>query len=171
MRLRIACLLAVLSLSLAGFSQKALDFASKFMQRYESDTALNCVTVSPKMIESLVHNREGNRTEQFAEAIEKLKSVRIVTAKSHGDLYYEKAEGLLKENSKRFTHEKEYNGDHGKGTFYTRKNRRGERVELVMLHTDTQTNSLVIVNLTGDIDEDFLNSLSKDISGKTARAY
>lgn len=159
MRLRIVCLLTVLSLSLAGFSQKALDFASKFMQRYESDTALHCVTVSPKMIESLGHNREGNRSEQFAEAIQKLKSVRIVSATSHGDKYYEKAENLLKENSKRFTHEKEYKADHDKGTFYSRKNKRGNRVELVMLRTDTRANTLVIVNLTGDIDEDFLKSL------------
>lgn len=166
---RIACLITVLAISLAGFSQRALDFASKFMQRYDSDTALHCVTVSPKMIESLVHQHEGMKSEQFADAIQKLKSVRIVTAKSGGDKYFEKAENLLKENSKRFTHEKAYKAEHAHGTFYTRKNKRGERVELIMLHADTHANSLIIVNLTGDIDEDFLNSLSKDLGGKTAR--
>lgn len=159
MRLRIVCLLAVLSLSLAGFSQKALDFASKFMQRYESDTTLHCVTVSPKMIESLVRNHEAAKGEQFAEAIQKLKSVRIVSAKSHGEKYYEKAESLLKENSKRFSHEKAYKAEHVYGTFYSRKNKRGDRVELIMLQANTQANSLVIVNLTGNIDEEFLKSL------------
>lgn len=159
MRLRIICLVAALSLSIVGFSQKALDFASKFMQRYDNDTILHCVTVSPKMIESLVRNHESNRNEQFDEAIQKLKSVRIVSAKSHGEKYYEKAETLLKENSKRFAHEKAYKAEHGYGTFYSRKNKRGNRVELVMLHADTQANSLVIVNLTGNIDEEFLKSL------------
>lgn len=170
MRYRIVCLLAVLSLSLAGFGQKALDFASKFMQRCDGDTALHCVTVSPKMMESLVHQHENSHGEQFAQAIQKLKSVRIVSAKTNGDKYYERAENLLKENSKRFSYERAYKADHGYGTFYTRKNKRGERVELVMLHADTRANSIIIVNLTGDIDEDFLNSLSKDLGGKTSRA-
>lgn len=159
MRHKIVCLIIALSLSMAGFGQKALDFASKFMQRYDNDTVLHCITVSPKMIESLIHRHENNRSEQFSAAIQKLKSVRIVSAKSHEDKYYEKAEGLLKENAKRFTHEKAYKAENGYGTFYSRKNKRGDRVELVMLHADTKVHSLTIVNLTGNIDEDFLKSL------------
>lgn len=170
MRRRIVCLLMVLSLSLVGFSQKALDFASKFMQRCDGDTALHCVTVSPKMIESLVHQHESTHGEQYAQAIQKLKSVRIVSAKSNGEKYYERAENLLKKNSKRFSYERAYKAEHGYGSFYTRKNKRGERVELIMLHADTKANSIIIVNLTGDIDEEFLNSLSKDLGGKTTKA-
>lgn len=159
MRRGLLCLIVLFATSMAGFGQKALDFASKFMQRCEGDTTLKCVTVSPKMIESLVHQRNGQKGEQFADAIQKLKSVRIVTAKTGGEKYYEKAENLLKENARRFSHEKAFKADHAYGTFYSRKNKRGDRVELVMLHADTRTGSLVIVNLTGDIDEEFLKSL------------
>lgn len=159
MRRKFLCLIVLLATCVAGFSQKALDFASKFMQRCDGDTALKCVTVSPKMMESLVHQHNGQKSEQFAEAIQKLKSMRIVTAKSCGEKYYERAESLLKENSKRFSHEKAFKADHAYGTFYSRKNKRGDRVELVMLHADTRAGSLVIVNLTGDIDEEFLKSL------------
>ena len=46
----------------------------------------------------------------------------------------------------------------------------GDTVELVMIHTDTKAGSMVIVNLTGDIDRDFIRSLTKSIAGRTARA-
>ena len=42
----------------------------------------------------------------------------------------------------------------------------GKVVELVMLHNDTVKNAMVIVNLTGDIDEEFTELLSKNLGNK-----
>lgn len=152
------------------FAQRGQDFASRYMQLCEGDTAVHCVTVSPKMMEQLTKQADASHNEHIAEAIEKLKSARIVTASVHGEGYYQVAEDLLKRNSQRFRHDKSFRTEHSYGAFYTRKLKSGNTVELIMLHTDTKTRRMVIVNLTGDIDDEFINSLTKTFGGRTAKS-
>lgn len=167
---RIATLLASLALTISAMGQGTMDFAQKFMEQCEGDTAVHCVTVSPKMMEQIAQGGTDGRDANLMQAIEKLKSARIVTVSTHGEGYYQVAEGLLKKNARRFAAGKTYHTGHAHGAFYTRKGTEGETVELVMLHADTERRKLVIVNLTGDIDRDFIDNLTRSFAGKTAKA-
>lgn len=146
-------LLAAVLVQASALAQRSPDFAEKFMSLCTADTTVNCVTVSPKMMEQLVRQHTTDRPENIMQAISKLKSARIVTA--HAD-YYQKAEDLLTKNQRRFQAERDYRNGEQHGAFYTRKNRKGHTVELIMLHEDCKSNRLTIVNLTGNIDEEFL---------------
>lgn len=168
---KIGCLMALMMIAITAMAQRGQDFASHFMQKCEGDTALQCVTVSPKMMEQLTKEADASHEEHMADAIEKLKSVRIVTASVHGEGYYKMAENLLKRNSQRFHYDKSYSVEFSYGAFYSRKLKSGETVELVMLHVDTNTQRMVIVNLTGDIDDEFISSLTKMFSGRTSKAW
>lgn len=167
---RVLCLFAILLAAIGATAQRGQDFASRFMQKFDGDTAVQCVTVSPKMMEQLTKQADTDHNERIAQAIEKLKSARIVTASTNGEGYYQKAEDLLKRNPRRFRHYKSYRTDHSHGAFYTRKLKGGDTVELIMLHTSDKTQRMVIVNLTGDIDDEFINSLTKTLKGQTAKA-
>lgn len=140
-------------------AQRGLDFASKFMQQCGDDTLVQCVTISPTMMEQLTRQSEENRGDKILQAIQKLKSVRLITIQDADEQYYAKAEELLKKNSRRFRHSKSYQHEESRGAFYTRQLRNGDTVELVMLSTDTIQKRTKIVNLTGDIDAEFINSL------------
>lgn len=150
-------------------AQGKQDFASKFMERCEDDTAVHCITVSPKMMEQLTKQADASRNERMVQAIEKLKSARIVTSSVHGEGYYHVAEDLLKRNAKRFSHDKSYRMEHAYGSFYSRKAKDGGTVELILLHADTKSRRLVIVNLTGDIDDEFMESLTKMVGERTPK--
>jgi hypothetical protein len=150
---RTAVLLLALTAQVAVFAQRSLDFAEKFMSMCTKDSTVKCVTVSPSMMEQLVKQQHSEQEENLVQAIGKLKSMRIVTADAG---YYQKAEDLLARNSRRFRADRDYRTAQQHGAFYTRKNRKGETVELIMLHEDCQKDKLTIINLTGDIDEEFL---------------
>lgn len=167
---RIPVFVVAILVTICTYAQRGQDFASRFMQQCEGDTAVQCVTVSPSMMEQLTKQADASHNEHIAEAIEKLKSVRIVTASVHGGDYYQMAENLLKRNAQRFHHDKSYRTDHSYGAFYSRNLKSGSKVELIMLHADTKIGRLVIVNLTGDIDDEFINSLTKIFGGRTTRA-
>lgn len=163
-------MITILLTTIGATAQRAQDFASRFMQQCDGDTAVQCITVSPKMMEQLTKQADASRNEHIAQAMEKLKSARIVTASTHGDDYYQIAEDLLKRNPQRFHHDKSYRTEHAYGAFYTRKLKGGDTVELIMLHTDAKTQRMVIVNLTGDIDDEFIDSLTKMFDKRTAKA-
>lgn len=167
---RIAILIFATLVAVAVQAQRAQDFASRFVRNYEGDTAVHCVTVSPTMMEQLAKKHYGNGDKRIVSAVEKLKSARIVTTYVNGEAYYQAAEDMLKRNATRFRHDKDYRNDNSHGTFYSRKLRSGATVELIMLHSDTQKHSMVIVNLTGDIDDEFINSLTTMIAPHTAKA-
>lgn len=167
---RIACFIAALLACMATAAQTSMDFASKFMDKCADDTAVQCITISPKMMEQLTKQPDASRNEHITQAMQKLKSARIVTASANGDEYYAMAESLLKDNPQRFRHARDYHNDHAHGTFYTRQTTSGDTVELVMLHTDTNNGRLVIVNLTGDIDKEFIESLQKTFGERPPKA-
>lgn len=169
MRHLLCTIVLFLAATALATAQTSLDFASKFMQLCTNDTAVHCVTISPKMMEQLTKQPGAARDEAMAEAIEKLKSARIVTASVHGADYFRRAETLLKDNPQRFSHASNYRNSHAQGTFYIRRTTNGDTVELVMLHTDTKAGNLVIVNLTGDIDEEFVKILTKNFTGRTGK--
>ena len=139
-----------------AIAQRSQDFASRFMKEHSSDTTIQCVTVSPKMMEQLANSPDESRNATLRQAIGKLKSARIVTA---AESYFDDAEELLRQNAARFTSGKSYTRGQQHGAFYERKNRKGKTVELILLHADNRQGRLTIINLTGNLDQDFINSL------------
>jgi hypothetical protein len=150
--------------SVAGYAQRSQDFASRFVKIHQADTTIQCVTVSPKMMEQIAKSQDESRNAAIRQAIGKLKSARIVTA---SNCYYDSAEELLKQNATRFQFDTDYQHGEKHGVFYKRKNRKGNTVELIMLHADDKQERLTIVNLTGDLDEDFISSLAQGITGQS----
>ena len=145
---RIACLVSFVVVAITSLAQRSVDFASKYMACCNGDTLVKCVTIGPKMMEQLTKRHDANSNAYI------------------GEDYYIKAENLLKRYPKRFRHDKDYHNAHAMGTFYQRMSKDGKVVELVMLHNDTVKNAMVIVNLTGDIDEEFTELLSKNLGNK-----
>jgi hypothetical protein len=150
---RTALLFLALTVQMVGLAQRSLDFAEKFLTLCKNDSSVKCVTVSPKMMEQMVKRAADGWENNYMQAIAKLKSMRIVTAAAD---YYQKAEDLLTKNNRRFKAEQDYRTDTQHGAFYTRKNKKGETVELIMLHENCNKNVFTIINVTGDIDEEFL---------------
>jgi hypothetical protein len=140
-------------LQVVTYAQHSPDFAEKFMSIHNDDSTLTCVTVSPKMMEQLVKSYDDVKPENIVQAIAKLKSARIVTGSAE---YYRQAEELLQKNSQRFKAEQTYCSEEQHGAFYIRKDKSGNTVEFIMICEEPQSDKFVIVNLTGDIDEEFL---------------
>lgn len=164
MRVKLFTLLLMALMGTTGLhAQTSPDFAQKFMTLCKKDSTVNCITISPKMMEQLVKQQADGRPENITQAIAKLKSARIVNTTAE---HYQKAEGLLLKNKQRFQVVKNFETDEAYGAFYSRKNKEGNTVELVMLRVDTVQNTLTIVNLTGDIDEEFLCFLYNNKSFK-----
>ena len=158
---RVLCLLVIIMATITAMAQRGQDFASRFMQECKNDSAVSCITVSPKMMEQLMAMEGNNRNDSLMQAIAKLKSMRIVQADKSGENYYHQAEALLKKNAKRFEHVKNFRTERAEGFFYQRKKGDDKVVELVMVCLSRTDNRYVLINLTGDIDEEFVEILSR----------
>ncbi len=153
MKKRVVLLLTAVLMQVASYAQHSPDFAEKFMTLHHADTTLQCVTVSPNMMEQLVRLHDEDKSEKIVQAIAKLRSARIIRGNAD---YYQLAEELLQKNSQRFKAEQTYRSKEHHGAFYTRKDSQGKTVELIMIHQEPQYDRFVIINLTGDIDQEFL---------------
>lgn len=160
---RVLLFVVVMLLHATAYAQHSPDFAEKFMSIHKADSTLQCVTVSPKMMGQLVKSYDDVKPENIVQAIAKLKSARIVTGPAEN---YRLAEELLQRNSQRFKAQQTYQTEVHRGAFYTRKDKNGDTVELVMICEELHANKFVIVNLTGDIDEEFLCFLYNNKSFK-----
>ncbi len=163
MKKRTILLMMAVLMQVASYAQHSPDFAEKFMMLHKADTTLRCVTVSPKMMEQLVKIHEEGKSEYIIQAIAKLKSARIVNGNAD---YYQQAEELLHKNNQRFKAEQTYRSKEQHGAFYTRKDKQGNTVELIMIREEPQYDKFTIINLTGDIDEEFLCFLYNNKSFK-----
>lgn len=169
---RILGLITAVMISVAVMAQggqSGQDFAAKFVEQCGVDTAVQCVTISPKMMEQLTRQADAVHSEHIAQAIQKLKGARIVTTSVNGSEYYRRAEDLLKKNPQRFRRTDSYHNDRAQGTFYVRQTKSGETVEMILLHNDTKAGTLVVVNLTGSIDDEFVDSIMKHFGARAAR--
>lgn len=158
---RALCLLVIMLVAVAANAQHNQDFASKFMKMNKADSTIRCVTVSPKMMMTLQGNTDENHTAGMRQAVSKLKSARIVTA---ADSYFDVAVELLRQNANRFSLERDFRNGEQHWAFYKRASKRGNIVELIMLQADSNKRQLTIVNLTGNLDDDFIRSLTQDVT-------
>lgn len=138
------------------------DFATKFMEQCGEKYKIECQTVSPKMMKKMTdilaepnEDKDGEVSEYL---LSKLKSARIITAGQHAEKLFHKAENLIEKNKNRFSPLTETFADRYNRIF-VRKHDETVR-ELVMLQLDEGKKTLTIVNLTGEMDEKFMNLLS-----------
>lgn len=150
---RVLFLLILISASVGLCAQGSQDFASKYMQICKEDTAVHCITVSPKMMAQMLKS-DTHKKEDLKPLIKKLKSARIVTTSQHGEGYFQMAENLVKKNSDRFQSDGNYKNSHSYGSFYTRK-KKGQTVELILLHANIKERRFILINLTVMIDDEF----------------
>lgn len=161
---RVLCLLWIACSFHAAWGQ---DFAAKFMEQCtaEEEKDIQCQTISPKMMERLVEVIVSEKDEKDEEIpaylFSKLKSARIVTSTGHGKRYFQKAEELMEKNKNRFTPWREDTLAKSDPIFVRRH---GDVIcELVMLNLAADKKGFTIINFTGDMDEQFMQTLS---SGK-----
>lgn len=136
----------------------AQDFASRFMMDFSKDTTIHCQTISPKMMERLVdmHRGKNDRTEA-RQLIAKLKSARIIQG-ADKPKYFLHAEKMLKHNRQRFIPLHQSTA-HGNNQIFVRR-KEDYIIELIMLSKDSTAGTFTIVNLTGDMDDEFIRVLS-----------
>lgn len=141
-------------LSLTAWAQNEQDFASRFMTLYAKGSTLTCTTVSPLMMERMLHLPSVEDNEQTKDVLQQLKSIRLVsnTDASETTRLYEKATSLALRNKARYRLQGEENGK----KLYVR--RRGKVVVEMVLITK-QNDHLSLVNLTGNMSDKFMDQL------------
>lgn len=149
----------MLLLLLGGWTTAtAQDFASRFMMDFSKDTSIHCQTISPKMMGKLVTMHQKEESDATArQLIGKLKSARIIQG---GDdpKYFLHAEKLLKRNRQRFIPLNQSTA-HGNNQIFVRR-KDDIIIELIMLNKNAEMGTFTIINLTGDMDDEFIRILS-----------
>lgn len=160
---RVLCLL----LALTVVRTWGQDFASRFMTDFETDTLVQCYTVSPKMMEKLIRiHEEKEHTDKSEQHIRyllsKLKSARFIIGTRRGERYYKHAEQLMAKNKNRFSllAEGATESADQHTLLYVRK-RDEVIVELVMLSLNEAEHAFNAVNFTGEMDDAFIRLLSR----------
>lgn len=148
-------LLAVL-LPLLAMAQKEQDFSSRFMTLYGSNYEISSTTVSPLMMERMMQLPKVEENEQMRQVLSQLKSIRLLASEKSSDAphLFANAKELAKSNPSRY---KLYAEETGK-CLYTR--RRGKTIVEVVLFME-QDASFSLINLTGNMDEQFLDKVMK----------
>ena len=166
-------LLAFIAVCAAAQAQRGMDFAEKFMRTCDGDSMVKCITVSPKMMEQIAGmtsseaDDDEGRQDQLRQAMQKLRSARIISVDTLAAEYYDKAVALLEKHSQRFSHWSDYEDGTVQGAFYGRKPKKGNIAkEMVMLQLDNQKGTFTVVDLTGEIDEEFIETLTKAFEPK-----
>ena len=156
---RVLCLLCLFS----ALTLQAQDFVTKFLECFPDDGNLHCQTIGPKMMEKLVempgsHAEDGQTEMPVGYLLSKLKSARIVTADTGSRKYYDRARLLLEQNRNRFKPLAEDSVER-RNAIYVRRHK-DVILELVLLSRTVGDSALTIVNLTGEMDDRFLERLS-----------
>lgn len=133
------------------------DFAAHFMRDNYDNEAVKCVTVGPKMLDSLLAD-DSNDNADF-KGLDGMKSIRIVTSETDAEELRNAAVTLLQANKKRYSQYKRagkvYYGD----CLWVRKVK-GRTVELVYVAPHSEK-GFMVMDFTGQISEDFIERLVK----------
>ncbi len=139
----------------------AQDFATRYMSENRCDTVLKCISISPKMINTVLNtDAENEEQAQIRDILSNLKSMQIVTSAQHGEAYYQKAEQMAQKNTNRFEQYLAFDNENEEGKILLHR-KDDTIVELVMyLH---RKNFFQVIDFTGDMDDEFINKLSRTI--------
>lgn len=152
----IGVLIAFLCSLTTSWAQNEQDFASRYMMLYGRGTSMECTTISPLMLERMMQLPDVEGNNQTRAILSQLKSIRMAhnVKQSETTALYNKAIKLAHRNSARY---KVY-AERANKRLYVR--RRGKYiVEMVLLLKANR--QFQLINLTGNMTEDFLNQLLK----------
>ena len=150
------CLLLAAFFSLAAFAQKEQDFASRYMDLYGEKDGLECITVSPLMMQQLMRPTFIGENKDLKEVLSQIKSIQMLKCQSSQESpsLYKKAIKLVEENHERY--QKYSEGKVQK--IYVR--RRGKTIVEMILFVDIEK-MFLLIDLTGEMNEDFLDHVKK----------
>lgn len=155
--------LFILWMSLISVSVCAQDFASRFLESHKPDTNLNCVTISPNMMEKVM-NLDVQNEDKMMDMISKLKSMQMITTQVNGQKYYKEALSVLEKNSGRFVSFLTFDDKSENFQIMVRK-KKDAIIELVMLMREDD--NFTVINFTGNMSKDFIARLAKEMEPKT----
>lgn len=155
--------LFILWMSLISVSVCAQDFASRFLESHKPDTNLNCVTISPNMMEKVM-NLDVQNEDKMMDMISKLKSMQMLTTQVNGQKYYKEALSVLEKNSGRFVSFLTFDDKSENFQIMVRK-KKDAIIELVMLMREDD--NFTVINFTGNMSKDFIARLAKEMEPKT----
>ena len=155
--------LFILWMSLISVSVCAQDFASRFLESHKPDTNLNCVTISPNMMEKVM-NLDVQNEDKMMDIISKLKSMQMLTTQVNGQKYYKEALSVLAKNSGRFVSFLTFDDKSENFQIMVRK-KKDAIIELVMLMREDD--NFPVINFTGNMSKDFIARLAKEMEPKT----
>lgn len=141
----------------------AQDFASRFLESHKPDTNLNCVTISPNMMEKVM-NLDVQNEDKMMDIISKLKSMQMLTTQVNGQKYYKEALSVLEKNSGRFVSFLTFDDKSENFQIMVRK-KKDAIIELVMLMREDD--NFTVINFTGNMSKDFIARLAKEMEPKT----
>lgn len=132
------------------------DFASRFMSLYGKGRAVECTTVSPLMLERMMQLPDVEGDSHTREVLKQLKSIRLVSSTAEHDVthLYANARRLAERNAKRY---KLYAERAGKRLYVRRRGKYIVEMVLMMTHAGR----FDLINLTGNMTDDFLNTLMR----------
>jgi hypothetical protein len=142
----------------------AQDFISRFMETHQADSNLVRVTVSSKMLESILSGMEENQKNdtQMGDILSELKSVQMISSTVQTEKYKEEALEVLKKNANRFEPYLSFEGKEENCKILVRK-KKDQIIELVMLMYSKD--SFSVLNLTGIVSLDFIAKLTSSVDG------
>ena len=144
----------------------AQDFASKFMAEYKSDVQLNCISVSPRMMEEVLKVNVENDGDKILDIISKLKSMQMISSEKEGSKYYKKALNILEKNTNRFEPFLSFNDSSQNCRIMVRK-KNGIILELVMLTNVSE--KFCVINFTGNMNDKFIDKVANSLNMKNAQ--
>lgn len=151
-------LLMFVFILLAGITTKAQDFATRYMAENAQDSTLNCISVSPKMMEEILHSGiEKDDSNGIADIISKLKSMQIITADKRSRIHFKQAEDMAQKNSARFKKMASYDEGKDRCRIFIREQKE-QIVELILLRLAGK--QFTVINFTGDMNEEFIDQLT-----------
>lgn len=140
-----------------AFAQKEQDFATKFMNIYgNSYKHITCDIVSPSMMQRIMQLDTLNGNSEIRNVLSQLKSIQIVNALGSPakDSLFVKAQELAKQNEKRY---KLYTNDSVRHIYLRKRN----NIIVEMVFIAKKNNRFSLINLTGNMNKDFLEELTK----------
>lgn len=154
---RLVAVFAAAMLALCSWAQSAQDFAARFMESLSGNDDVKCVTVGPKMLNTLADIDDAGSRNGLKEWTDGVKSIRIVTSQSDSDGLRKDAVAMLKANRKRYSpYRPKDNADYG-DCLWVRKVK-GKTVELVYVAPHSEK-GFMVMDFTGRISDGFVENL------------
>ena len=159
MRKLVTLLLVCLAMPIFMLAQNAQNFASRFMEDNLDDKNLECVTVGPKMLREIMKlAKEYDDSQDMMSFFSNINSVRIINSGSSAEEYRKEALELLESSGKRYTKYGKDDSSEDYGDCVWVRRRSDKIVELVYVSM-AKEKEFMVLDITGQLDEDFVDSL------------